>query len=320
MHWMNVDLAGDVAVVTGAGRRLGRLYALGFARAGAKVVVNDVDASAAARVVDEIEAAGGNAVAAIASVSDPAGAASIVETAVGHFGTVDVVVNNAGFMRSAYVAGLTPEKLQDVLDVHINGSFHVSQAAWPVMRDKGYGRIVMTSSGLAMFPMPATANYAAAKAGVYGLTRAFALEGAPVGIQVNALLPHANPLDDDNALMSQDESQRWTDSNWGTPAVESYLQPSFLELAHRRDPALVTPLVLYLASRACEVTGEAFAVGMGRYARVFVSEGRGWRQPGDEAPSAEEVGANIERIMSTEGAIVPRDLLEEHAFLGRTET
>ena len=309
----------SVAVVTGGGRRLGRLHALALARAGARVVVNDLDETIAARVVDEIAAAGGEAVAAIGSVSEPAAAAGIVDVAVDRFGSVDVVVNNAGFMRNAYVEDLTPAMLTDVLAVHVGGSFHVSRAAWPVMREQGYGRIVMTSSGLAAFPMPAAANYAAAKAGVFGMTRALAAEGEPLGIRVNAVLPHANPLDDDNAALAPDEAAQWSEQNWGTPAVEQYLDPSFLELVGRRDPAYVTPMVVYLASRGCAVNGEAFAAGMGRYSRVFMSEGPGWRRGDDTPATPDEIGANLDDILATDGAIVPRTLTEEHAFLGRLD-
>ena len=308
----------EVVIVTGAGRRLGRLYAIEFARVGARVVVNDLDERTATRVVDEITKQGGQAVAAVASVADPAGAAQIIDVAVDRYGSVAAVVNNAGFARSAYVDAMTPVMLDDVLAVHIGGSFFLSQAAWPLMREQGYGRIVMTSSSAGMFGMTASANYAAGKAGVYGLTRALAVEGREHGITVNAVLPQANPLRDDNAPLDRDESKEWFNENWGTPAVDDYMTPDFVAAMDRRDPRFVTPLVVYLASRACTATGEAFAAGLGRFARVFVSEAPGWLAE-DVMPTAGDVHAHFDAIMDPAGAIVPRDLLEESAFLSRTE-
>lgn len=308
----------EVVIVTGAGRRLGRLYAIEFARTGACVVVNDLDARIAARVVDEITAQGGQAVAAIASVADPVEAAKIVEIAVERFGSVTAVVNNAGFARSAYVDTMTPAMFDDVLAVNVGGSFFLSQAAWPLMCAQGYGRIVMTSSSAGMSGMTASANYAAAKAAVYGLTRALAVEGRSHGIAVNAVLPQANPLRDDNAPLEREESREWFEANWGTPAVDDYLTPEFVAAMDRRDPRFVTPLVAYLASRACTVSGEAFAAGMGRFVRVFVSEGPGWLADGP-MPAAADVHLHLDAIMEPAGAIVPRDLLEESAFLSRLE-
>lgn len=316
---MMSDLTNDVAIVTGAGRRIGRLHAIALAEAGASVIVNDVDGAVADRVVDEIVENGGRAAAVTASVADQEGAAAIVAAAVEHFGTVDILVNNAGFMRNAYIEDITPDMLDSVLGVNLNGAFYVSQAAWPVMRERGHGRIVMTSSGGGMFSMAAASNYAAAKAGVYGLTKSLAIEGAPHGIAVNALLPHANALDDDNATMTAEDSQKWNDQNWGTPDIEPYLVPEFLDLYDRRDPRYVTPLVVYLASRACEVNGEAFAAGMGRYARVFVGEGPGWRSPDGAFPSPADIAENIDDVRRTDGGDIPWDVVAETVYLGRED-
>jgi NAD(P)-dependent dehydrogenase (short-subunit alcohol dehydrogenase family) len=272
----------------------------------------------AQRVVDEIEAEGGTAVAAIMSISDQRGAARLVDLALERFGSVDIVVNNAGFTRSAYVEDISPTMWDDVLAVHVSGSFFVAQAAWPLMRERGYGRIVMVSSSAGLFGAAASANYAAAKAGVYGLTRALAIEGRPLGINVNAVLPQANPLDDDNAPLDPGEARAWDQLNWGTPAVDDYLTPEFLAVVARRDPVLVAPLVLFLASRECMVTGQAFAAGMGRFARVFAGEGPGWYSA-DSPPDPVAIGANFEAVMSTDPAIVPPDLHAEHAYLSRSD-
>jgi NAD(P)-dependent dehydrogenase (short-subunit alcohol dehydrogenase family) len=308
----------EVAVVTGAGRRLGRLYARGLASRGAAVVVNDVDARVANRVVDEIEAAGGTAMASIASVTERGGAARIVDLAADRFGSVDVVVANAGFTRSAYVEDITPAMWDDVLAVHVTGSFAVSQAAWPMMREQGYGRIVMISSSAGLFGAAASANYAAAKAGVYGLMRALAIEGRPFGINVNAVLPQANPLTDDNAPLDPAEARAWDELNWGTPAVDDYLTPDFLSVVSRRDPALVAPLVLFLTSRDCSVTGEAFAAGMGRFSRVFAAEGPGWYEA-DGPSTPEGIADHLDAVMDVDHAIVPPDLHVEHTFLSRID-
>jgi NAD(P)-dependent dehydrogenase (short-subunit alcohol dehydrogenase family) len=281
-------------------------------------VVNDVDARVADRVVDEIEAEGGTAVAAIMSVSDQPGAARLVDLALDRFGSVDVLINNAGFTRSAYVEDISPAMWDEVLAVHLSGSFFVAQAAWPQMRERGYGRIVMISSSAGLFGAAASANYAAAKAGVYGLTRALAIEGRSLGINVNAVLPQANPLDDDNAPLDPAEARAWDELNWGTPAVDDYLTPDFLAVVARRDPMLVAPLVLFLASRECTVTGEAFAAGMGRFARVFAGEGPGW-YAADGPPSPVAINANFEELMSIDRVIVPPDLHAEHAYLSRTD-
>lgn len=312
-----VRLDGQVAIVTGSGRRLGRLHALALASRGAAVVVNDVDEQLAERTAGEIENGGGRAVIAAASVATPEGAAEIVDAALRTFGTVDVVVNNAGFMRNAYIGQMTPQMMDDVLGVHVGGSFYLSQAAWPTMADKGYGRIVMTSSSGGLFAMQAEANYAAAKAGVYGLTKALAFEGRDVGIKVNAILPHANALDDDNAGMDAAEQERWNEQNWGVPDAMRYFSERDIANLSRRTASNVPPIVVYLSSSQCGVSGEAFAAGYGRFARVFVGEGPGWARADGALPSADDVAENFTAIRSADGGTLPSDLYEEMAYIGR---
>src|SRR5580698_6879833 len=187
-----ITFDGRVAVVTGAGGGLGRTYALEIARRGGKVVVNDLggsvdgqggDDAAAQKVVDEIKAAGGEAVPSYASVSTPEGGESIVKTAVDSFGKVDVVINNAGILRDKSFAKLTWEDLDAVLDVHLKGAFYVSQPAFKIMKDNGYGRFVFTSSNAGVFGNFGQANYAAAKMGLVGLSNVLAIEGAKAGIK-----------------------------------------------------------------------------------------------------------------------------------------
>ena len=166
-----ISFDGQVVIVTGGGRGIGRGHCLDLARRGAAVVVNDMAPEHADAVVDEINGAGGRGVPSYDSVATPEGATAIIATAVDAFGTVDAIVNNAGFMRNGWFEEQTRAMLDAVLDVHVKGAFFVTQAAWPVLREKGYGRIVMTSSAGGLFAMQGEANYAAAKAGLFGLTQ-----------------------------------------------------------------------------------------------------------------------------------------------------
>lgn len=295
------DFAERVAIVTGAGRGLGRAYAIELARRGAAVVVDDADGECAASVVAEIEAAGGRAAACDASVADPDDAARIVATAGERFGGLDAVVNNAGFMRNAYVEEMSVADFDAVVATHLRGSFLVTRAAWPLLRERGGGRVVMTSSAGGMFAMQAECNYAAAKAGVYGLAQALAFEGREHGIGVNTVLPMAT---------SRLESQSTV------PDYERhYPAAARAVLAPRRAVEPVVPLVAYLASPACALSGEAFSVGFGRYARVFVGETPGWVAPEGEAVEPEDVAAHLEKIRSPDGFSIPADIYDEVAFI-----
>jgi NAD(P)-dependent dehydrogenase (short-subunit alcohol dehydrogenase family) len=300
----SISFQDQVAIVTGAGRGLGRSYALELGRRGAAVVVNDLAAQYADETVADINAAGGRAVASLDSVSTPEGAQAIVDRAVSSFGTVDAVINNAGFMRNGYLEELTPEGLRELLDVHIGGAFLVTRAAWPVLRAKGYGRVVMTSSAGGMFAMQGEANYAAAKAGVYGLGKALASEGEPHGILVNTVLPMASTtIASDNPVPGH--AERYPEG------VAEVLKP-------RRLTEAVAPLVTFLASRACELTGEAFSAGFGRYARVFVGETPGWVAPDVAAVTTEDVAGHLDEIRDQDGYVVPADIYDEVRLIAAT--
>ena len=193
-----IEFTGQVAVVTGAGRGLGRLYAIELARRGASVVVNDLgasmhgegsDASVADQVVDEIERGGGVAVASHHSVDSPEGGAAIVRTAVDRFGRLDAVVSNAGIFNSIPFEEMSTDDWRGMLRVHLDGGFYLSQPAYRVMKAAGYGRFVFISSSGGMFGQPLEAHYAAAKAGLVGLTNVIAIEGAEHGILANTVLP-----------------------------------------------------------------------------------------------------------------------------------
>jgi NAD(P)-dependent dehydrogenase (short-subunit alcohol dehydrogenase family) len=311
-----VDLAGRVVIVTGAGRGLGRSHALCLASRGASVVVNDLAREHANAVVAQIRAAGGRAVASADSITEPDGWKAIVDAAVAEFGTVDAVVNNAGFLRNAGFEDQTADTLGSQLDVHLAGPFFLTQAAWPIMRAKGYGRVVMTSSAGGLFAMGGQANYAAAKAAVYGLTKALAFEGRDHGIQVNAVLPHANTeiRNHDPAMASDPEraaaEQRWAAQHGG------HFQPGLREaLRSARLPEAVSPLVAYLASEACAYSGEAYAAGCGRFARVFVGETLGWTAADPARVDPDEVADNVEAIRSTDSYRVPANLYEEIEYM-----
>jgi NAD(P)-dependent dehydrogenase (short-subunit alcohol dehydrogenase family) len=281
---------GKVAIVTGAGGGLGRSHALELARRGALVVVNDLGGSvdgtgsattAAQIVVDEIKAAGGEAVADYESVATPEGGAAIVQTALDTFGGIHVIVNNAGILRDSSFKNMEADKIGPVIDVHLNGAFYVTQPAWQHFRDQGYGRIVNTSSAAGIFGNFGQANYGAAKMGLVGLTRVLAVEGAKNNIKVNAIAPVAK-----------------------TRMTEDLLGP----IADKLLPETVTPVVTYLAHEDVPVTGEVYSVGGGRVARVFIGVTRGVTDPN---LTAESVRDNFDKIRDEAGYKVPANLTEE---------
>ncbi|MCX7361015.1 MAG: SDR family oxidoreductase, partial [Alphaproteobacteria bacterium] len=232
---MTIRFDNRVAIVTGAGNGLGRAHALLLASRGAKVVVNDpggaVDGkggthAAADKVVDEIKAAGGQAVANYDSVAEAASAANIVKTAVDSFGTVDIVVNNAGVLRDKTFHNMTIEDLDFVVKVHFLGTAYVTHAAWPILRAKAYGRVVVTSSNSGIYGNFGQANYGGAKLAVVGFMNALRLEGQKYNIMVNALAPVA-----------------------GTRMTESLMPP---EVVAKLKPEYVSPMVAYLCSEQCQ--------------------------------------------------------------------
>lgn len=283
---------GKVAIITGAGGGLGRQHALLLAKRGALVVVNDLggnidgtggDASAAQKVVDEIKAAGGEAVADHNSVATPEGGAAIVKSAVDTFGRVDIVINNAGILRDKSFHNMSPDLMNPVFDVHLKGAFHVTQPAWVLMREQGYGRIISTSSAAGIFGNFGQTNYGAAKLGLVGFTRVLAVEGAKYNIKANAIAPLA--------------LTRMTEDLMGA-------------LADKLDPSQVSPIVAWLAHEDCPVTGQVYSVGGGRVANVFFGETQGYTKPGH---SLEDIRDNWDAIMSQKDFFVPQNLAEETA-------
>jgi NAD(P)-dependent dehydrogenase (short-subunit alcohol dehydrogenase family) len=284
---------GKVAIITGAGGGLGRQHALMLARRGALLVINDLggsidgtgsDKGAAEKVVDEIRAAGGEAVADTNSVATPEGGAAIVQSAIDAFGRVDIVINNAGILRDKSFHNMTPDLMNPVFDVHLKGAFHVTQPAWIHMREQGYGRIISTSSAAGVFGNFGQTNYGAAKMALVGFTRVMAVEGAKFNIKANAIAPLA--------------LTRMTEDIMGA-------------LGEKLDPALVSPLVTYLAHEDCEPTGRLFSVGGGRVAEVVIAETQGFTSA---SLSAEDVRDQWGTITDREGYEVPANLAEETAM------
>jgi NAD(P)-dependent dehydrogenase (short-subunit alcohol dehydrogenase family) len=290
---------GRVAVVTGAGNGLGRDYAIELAKRGAKVVVNDLGGSGdghgashgpADAVVDEIRAAGGEAIANHSSVATREGGASIVKTALDAFGRLDICINNAGFLRNNRFEDITDDELDAILDVHLKGAFYVSQPAYKAMRQNNYGRFIFTGSASAMFGHAWQANYAAAKSGLVGLSHIVALEGAAYGIQSNLILPNA---------MSRLANEMTTGFHEIPSFVESINAADFTatEDGARLAFQFNTPLVLWLVSEQCSRTHAIFAQNSGRYAEVAIAVADGWMSaPGPNAPSVEELASHADQI------------------------
>ena len=287
---------GRVAIVTGAGNGLGRAHALLLAARGAQVLVNDLGGSVdgagasagpAATVAQEIEDSGGVALANTDTVATPEGGRALVAAALEAFGRIDIVVNNAGILRDRAFHNMTPDELDPVLDVHLRGSFFVTLPAWRVMRERGYGRVVFTSSASGILGNFGQANYGAAKMGVVGMTRVLAIEGGPHGIRVNAIAPMART--------------RMTDGLLGD--MHDWL-----------DPELVAPVAAWLAHQRCSVTGEVFTVGGGRVGRVFVAVTPGYFKPD---LTIEDVDAHLDEIRDEAGYLVPPDSMGELPLLAK---
>ena len=252
---------GRVAVITGAGRGLGRSYALLLASRGAKVVVNDIgvtrygadpDAGPAQDVVNEIKAAGGEAVANTDSVSTAEGGKAIIEAAIDSFGRVDILVANAGFNRPKPFKEISLEDFEAILGVHLMGGYHVARAAFPLMCEQKYGRIVLTSSIAGAYSEKMLAGYAVAKAGLVGLSNVLAHEGAALGVHSNAILPSA-----ETRLSEGRDTSMFPDMR----------------------AELVAPMVGWLCHEQCEVNGEMLVALAGRIARAYISETVGVYQP-----------------------------------------
>jgi len=297
---MGIDFDRQVAIVTGSGRALGRAYAMEIARRGGSVVVSDIgdldhpEGSRADRVVAEIKAAGGKAVACTENVAASEGAQKTINCAIDNFGRLDVMIHNAGILRPNAIENLTDQEIMEVIAIHLLGAFYLARPAWRIMKQQGYGRIVFICSS-ATFGNTANSNYAAAKSGIIGLTTSLGLEADGTGIKVNAVLPMAeSDIDRDNPIPNPEHA-----------ACRAVVD----DMVGRRDPAWVSALINYLASKQCVVNGKILSAFSGRYARVFPGIGGGWVSA--EMPTAEQVGHHIDEIMRTGDAFAPESMLEE---------
>jgi NAD(P)-dependent dehydrogenase (short-subunit alcohol dehydrogenase family) len=270
---------GRVAVITGSGRGLGREYALLLGSNGAKVVVNDPgvsmkgegnDAGPADAVVREIKAAGGEAVACMESVATPQGGRSIIQSALDHFGRIDVLIHNAGNVRYGSLDELSDDDFKAVVDVHLMGAFHVVRPAFPIMSKAGYGRVVLTSSIGGLYGTERVVNYGVSKAGIIGLNNVVAIEGAAKGIKSNVIVPGAV-------------------TRMAEGLDTSKYPPMGTEL--------VAPIVGWLAHETCSISGEMLISMGGRVAKAFVAETEGVYRP---SWSIDDVANEIDRIRNTD--------------------
>jgi NAD(P)-dependent dehydrogenase (short-subunit alcohol dehydrogenase family) len=272
-----------VAVITGAGRGLGREYALLLASRGAKVVVNDPggsltgdgsDAGPAHEVVDEIVGAGGQAIANTDSVATPEGGRAIIDAAIEQYGRIDILIHNAGTVRRGSLKELSYEDFEAVLDVHLRGAFHVVRPAFPLMCEAGYGRVVLTSSIGGLYGNHNVANYGVAKAGLIGLANVVALEGAADGVACNVIVP--------SAVTRMAEG------------IDTSAYPPM-------GPELVAPTVGWLAHESCPLTGEMLIAIGGRVAKAVVAETAGVYRP---AWTIEDVAENIDAIRNLADPVI----------------
>jgi NAD(P)-dependent dehydrogenase (short-subunit alcohol dehydrogenase family) len=268
-----MSFEGMTVIVTGAGQGMGRAHALSFASAGANVVVNDVPPrdggpSVAEAVVEEIQAAGGRAVAVEAAVGSEDAGEAIIDAALSEFGGVEVVVNNAGILRDRAFHKMSESDWNDVLMVHLSGAYFVTRAAWPHFRERGFGRVVVTTSISGLYGQFGQANYSAAKLGLVGMIRTLALEGEKYGITANAVSPVAST--DMNAHILSDEEKG------------------------RLRPDYVCAAVRFLASRECSLNGHVVHAAGGHYSRVDVAHTQGFTF--DHVPTVEEIAQKWDEI------------------------
>ncbi len=307
---------GQVAVITGAGGGLGRQYALLLASRGARIVVNDTggsvtgdgsDVGAAHAAAEEIRQRGGQAVADTHSVTTPEGGRAIIDTALGAWGRVDIVINNAGIVGDAPFEDMTADRLEPLVDVHLKGAFYVTRPAWTVMRERRYGRILNTCSAAGILGAERMSNYGAAKTGLIGFTRVLAAEGAAHNIKVNAIAPIAYTR---MLAHSVDGAGRPDDK-----AAQAILDDLVAQYLQKLDPALVAPVAAFLTHQDCSVSGEIYTVGAGHVARFFIGRTKGFYRSG---LSIEDVRDHLGEIRDEAGYTVPGGPADEMSELFAT--
>ncbi len=279
-----------VAIVTGGGGGLGRAHSLELARRGATVLVNDISPEAARSVVAEIIAQGGKASANTDSVTD---GEQIVRTTLEQFGRIDLLINNAGILRDRSFLKMSAQDWDAVMDIHLRAAFTLTHAAWPHMREAGFGRIVNTSSASGLYGNFGQANYSAAKMGLVGLTRTLAAEGRKYNILVNAIAPLA-----------------------GSQMLASIAGE---EVLSQLDPAMVSPLVARLCATHSEESGGLFEIGGGWVARVELARGAGLRLDGVDN-AAEQLDADWKKLDDFSHSVFPRSLADSFRAALGTDT
>lgn len=303
------DFTGQVAVVTGGGGGLGSAFSRELARRGASVVVNDLGGDTtgtgtstgyADKVVQQIRDEGGSAIANYDTVATEAGGQAVIDTALDTFGRVDIVISNAGNQRNGRFGDLSDEDIEAVHAVHVRGAFHVCQPAYRQMTEQGYGRLVLVSSQSGIFGNPFRSNYGSAKTALIGLMNTIAQE-APAGLSVNCLFPNATG----GRLAGTGLTQR-PDAAWLIEAGERAKA-----LGGGSTPDFVTPLAVYLSSRACDTSQNMYSALGGRYARIFVGLTQGWLAPGTQAPSVEDIIDHLTKIDDRTQYDVPLSGLDE---------
>lgn len=281
---MTIDLKGRVAIVTGAGGGLGRTHALALARYGAKLVINDMSPTGVDAVVAEIVAAGGEAMPAVCSVTDREAAAAMVQSAVDQWGSIDIVVNNAGILRDRTFAKMDLDDFEAVISVHLMGSVNVTKAAWPHMQAQGYGRVIFTTSSSGLYGNFGQTNYGAAKMALVGLMQTLALEGRKFGIHVNCLAPSA--------------ATRMTEALYSESDLKGL------------SSDLVSPAVVALAAEGAP-TRTILLAGAGAFEQAHITMTRGV-YVGDTPDAAEQVQAQWARIDDRSGELVPESGAEQY--------
>ena len=289
---------GKVAVITGAGGGLGRAYALLLAGRGAKVVINDLggtsdgegaDSTPAQKVVDEIKAAGGEAVANYESVSEWEGAQKIIQAAIENYGQIDILINNAGILRDKSLLKMEIADYLKVVEVHLNGTYFCTKAAFGHMREQNYGRIVSTASAAGVYGNFGQTNYGAAKMGIVGLMNCVCQEGARYGILANTIVPTA-----------------------GTRLTATVMPPDVVD---RVKPEFVAPMVVYMCSEEFSDSGKIFTAGGGYFSRAAVVEGPGVFLDTSSEITPDMIAGKIERISSLEGGREYGSAMEQTGYV-----
>ncbi len=293
-----ISFNGKVAVITGAGGGLGKAYALLLAGRGAKVVVNDLggtfdgegaDSTPAQKVVDEIKAAGGEAIANYESVSEWESAQKIIQAAIDNYNRVDILINNAGILRDKSLLKMEIADYLKVLEVHLNGTYFCTKAAFGHMREQSYGRIVSTASAAGVYGNFGQTNYGAAKMGIVGLMNCVCQEGARYGVLANTIVPTA-----------------------GTRLTATVMPPDVVD---RVKPEFVAPMVIYMCSEQCSESGKIFTAGGGYFSRAAVVEGPGvFFDTGSEI-TPDMIVEKIEQISSLEGGREYGSAMEQTGYV-----